>query len=97
MIRRDYFSHRTKGSGENFGKRIRQEDYDFHYAAENINYGPRRHGYPRKIFRYWRTSPAHNRNMFNDKYRQVGIGMVAGEFRGTRNTRVWVADFGTPW
>lgn len=96
MLRRDYFSHTTKGSGDSFADRIRAEGYDFRYAAENIAYGTRSRGWSRNIFNNWMDSSGHRRNILDDNYREVGIALKRGWYQGSKNTHMWVADFGTP-
>lgn len=96
MIRRDYFSHTTKGSGETFADRIRTEGYRYSNAAENISYGTKRRGWAGPIFNGWMDSSGHRENILNDNYRQVGIGLDSGNYNGHSNTHMWVADFGTP-
>lgn len=96
MIQRDYFSHTTMGSGESFADRIRAEGYQYRTAGENIAYGSGSRGYSRNIMQSWMNSSGHRANILNENYRQVGIAVYNGGFKGTPNTSMWVADFGTP-
>lgn len=96
MIERDYFSHRTKGSGETFIDRIKAEGYEHSTAAENIAYGSGPRGYSRNIMQDWMRSSGHKANILDGSLRQVGIAVNRGGFKGTPNTRMWVADYGTP-
>lgn len=96
MIRRDYFSHSTQGSGDTFADRIRAEGYRFSSASENIAYGTKRQGWAGSIFNGWMDSSGHRQNILNDTYQQVGIGLDSGNYNGRSNTHIWVANFGTP-
>ena len=46
MIRRDYFSHDTKGRNESACERIRRFGYRYRYCAENIAWGSGRRASP---------------------------------------------------
>ncbi len=91
MIRRDYFSHYTKGTNKGPCERIRRYGYRYRYCAENIgaNYPT-----PDGMFRAWMGSSGHRRNILSGKYREVGIGVYAGDYNGKRTT-MYTVDFGT--
>ena len=42
----------------------------------------------------WLNSPEHRRNLLAPQYRNVGISLVTGRFRGNGNAHIWVAQFG---
>jgi uncharacterized protein YkwD len=46
--------------------------------GENIAYGASHYGTPRAIVRAWMHSPEHRHNIFNPKFRQIGIGFARG-------------------
>jgi uncharacterized protein YkwD len=102
MIRRDYFSHDTKGQREDFAQRIKRYGYNYRVAGENIAWGAGSAGSPRQIFsegRYnWMDSSGHRRNILDGRFREVGIGAYTGDFRyggnTYRDTTMWTADFG---
>lgn len=96
MIERDYFSHNTKGTGETFADRIEKQGYEYRRAAENIAYGTGREGSTTNTFQGWMDSSGHRSNLLNGHLREVGIGLYAGDYKGSPNARMWVADFGTP-
>lgn len=96
MIERDYFSHTTKGTGESFANRIEDQGYEYRRAAENLAYGTGSAGSTTNIFQGWMDSSGHRSNLLNGHLREVGIGLYAGEYKGARHGRMWVADFGTP-
>ena len=42
----------------------------------------------------WLNSPEHRRNLLAPQYRNVGISLVTGRFRGNGDAHIWVAQFG---
>jgi uncharacterized protein YkwD len=95
MIKRDYFSHDTMGSNENFAERIEGFGYTGYSAmAENIAYGAGTAGSPRRIMSAWMHSDGHRRNILDPQLRQIGIGVYVGNWKGQKNTSVYTVDFG---
>ncbi len=99
MIRRDYFSHGTKGRHENFLKRIKRygygpEGYTRYLVGENIAYGSGSSGEPQNITKAWMHSKPHRRNILNGKFREIGIGAHTGNWRGHDGVTMYTADFG---
>ena len=86
MIRRDYFSHNTKGRNEGPCERIRRCGYRWRTCGENIAWGSGRKGSPNSRFRAWMNSPGHRSNFLNRRFREVGIGAARGTFNGNRVT-----------
>jgi uncharacterized protein YkwD len=89
MIRRDYFSHDTKGRNESSCERVRRFGYRWRACRENIGYNST----PNKMFGAWMRSPGHRRNILNAKFREVGIGARTGNYNGSKTT-MYTADFG---
>lgn len=98
MIRRDYFSHDTRGKREDFSRRIKRYGYNYRIAGENIAWGVGRAGSPRQIFSQgdsnWMDSPHHRSNILDGRFREVGIGARTGTYGQYRNTTMWTVDFG---
>ncbi len=93
MIRRDYFSHVTKGQNQDACKRIKSFGYRFRYCGENIAYGSGSYGEPERIMRSWMDSDGHRRNILNGKFREIGIGAYTGDYQRFRTT-MYTVDFG---
>lgn len=98
MIRRDYFSHDTKGGGS-FDKRLKRfgytpKGYKFYMVGENIAYGSGSYGEPKSIMRAWMNSEAHRRNILKKGFREIGIGTYTGTYKGTKGVTMYTADFG---
>lgn len=94
MIDKDYFSHDSKDGSTAF-RRMSREGYKYRYAGENIAYGSGSHGSVESRFKGWMNSPGHKANILNKNFREVGIGAVTGNYKGTDDTTMWTADFGT--
>ncbi len=100
MIRRDYFSHNTKGRGETADERIKRFGYtpqgnDFYMVGENIALGSGTYGEPESRMRAWMKSPDHRHNILNGKFREIGIGVSTGNYKGTDGVSMYTVDFGT--
>lgn len=84
MLRRGYFAH------GNTGARLRNFGYPWRTYGENIGYN---NTSPLAMHRSWMNSPGHRRNIVNPNFREIGIGAVPGNFRGTQ-VIMYTADFG---
>lgn len=96
MIKRDYFSHNTKGRNENACERIERFGYRYRHCAENIAWGQGEAGQPGPIMRAWMKSDGHRRNILNGKLRQIGVGTAYGTFDKRDKVTMYTVDFGTP-
>lgn len=94
MINKDYFSHTSK-DGRTAGQRLRQAGYNWRTYGENIAWGSGSRGAADPIFKSWMNSSGHRANILNGKFREVGIGIAVGNYKGYNNTTMWTADFGT--
>ena len=90
MIRRDYFSHDTKGRNEGSCERIRRYGYRWRACGENIGHNST----PNRMLGAWMRSADHRRNILNGNFREVGIGAHTGNYSGSRTT-MYTADFGS--
>ena len=87
MIRRNYFSHETKGTNESACERVRRYGYRYRYCGENIGAYPN----PDAMFKAWLGSPGHRSNILNNRFREIGIG--AGYVNDSQMK--FTVDFGT--
>jgi uncharacterized protein YkwD len=99
MVRRNYFSHTAPG-GTSFVDRIMSQDYvnpgEGWTLGENLAWGSYQLATPRSIVRSWMHSPGHRANILNTRFREVGIGVVAGSPQaGTDNAATYATSFGT--
>ncbi len=98
MIRRDYFSHDTKG-GRTFDARLKAFGYDpkgyrSYAIGENIAWGGGSYGEPESIMNSWMKSDGHRRNILNDEFREIGIGTFSGTYKDKEGVTMYTADFG---
>ena len=99
MIRRDYFSHSTKGRGETAEERIKRfgytpQGYSFYTVGENIALGSGSTGEPDSIMRSWMQSSGHRHNILNGKFREIGIGVSTGTWQNHEGVSMYTVDFG---
>ena len=98
MIRRDYFSHNTKGRGSFDERLVRYgygaEGYDYYRVGENIALGSGTAGAPQGRMDAWMKSEGHRHNILNENYREIGIGTRTGEYKGVRGVTMYTVDFG---
>ncbi len=98
MIRRDYFSHNTKGRGS-FEERLASfgydaSGYDFYRIGENIALGSGSAAAPEDRMDAWMRSDGHRHNILNEDYREIGVGTRTGEFKGFKGVTMYTVDFG---
>jgi len=98
MMVKDYFSHRSK-NGSTLAQRVRREGYtprgmSVYRIGENIAWGSGSRGGPRTIHRDWMQSKGHRKNIMKPGFRQVGIGVIRGEYKSYDNTRMYTVNFG---
>jgi uncharacterized protein YkwD len=89
MIRKDYFRH------GNAGRRLKKVGYRWLTYGENIALGSGSRGSPQSIFRQWMKSRHHKSNILNRRFREVGIGIATGTYKGHKNVTIYTVDFGT--
>ncbi len=95
MIRRDYFSHNTKGRRGSACERINRYGHPDSLPAENIAHGSGPYGEPGSIMNRCMKSDVHRRDILNGRFREVGIGTHTATYKGTQNVTMYTADFGT--
>jgi uncharacterized protein YkwD len=99
MIRKDYFSHNTKGRNETAEGRIKRfgytpQGYSFYMIGENIALGSGPSGEPDSIMNSWMKSDDHRHNILNGNYREIGIGVSTGTWQGNDGVNMYTVDFG---
>jgi len=92
MVNRDYFEHFAFGSTPwDF---VKNSGYEYLYAGENLAMD----FYTAEgMVNAWMNSPAHRDNILNPDFRDIGIGVVKGEFtenEGNRSTTMVTNMFG---
>jgi uncharacterized protein YkwD len=99
MIRSTCFSHQCPGEAA-LVSRLEHADYlpcgCYWGVGENLAYGERAYGSPKRIMQAWMNSSAHRANILNGHYEHVGIGIVWGTPDGgaARGSATYTTDFG---
>jgi uncharacterized protein YkwD len=89
MIRKDRLWH------GNVGRRLKKFGYHWRTYGENIGWGSGSRGSSKSIFRSWMKTRGHRSNILNRRFREIGVGVETGTFKGTRGATVYTVDFGT--
>ena len=88
MIRKDRLWH------GNVGRRLKGFGYDWRTYSENIAWGSGSRGSPERIFKSWMKSRGHRSNILNRRFREIGVGVDTGTFKGIKGASVYTVDFG---
>jgi uncharacterized protein YkwD len=89
MARRNYFDHRSPEGAEP-RDRARKAGYRWTLIGENIARGPES---AQEVVAGWMASPGHCANILDARFREMGLGHVAGSRRGHV---YWVQQLATP-
>jgi uncharacterized protein YkwD len=91
MVRRDYFSHVSKGGSTPSGRIAKAGGRGS--IGEDLAWGTGSYASPSAIVRLWMNSPPHRRVLLAKDLRYVGIGRATGRFQGNSGAAVFTADF----
>ncbi len=91
MIRRNYFSHRSR-SGTDPSDRIARAG-GRGAIGEDLAWGTGSYARPSAIVKLWLNSPPHRRVMLAKDLRYIGVGRATGRFQGYSGAAVFTADF----
>jgi len=92
MIENNYFAH-TSPSGITPWHWIDQAGYNYIYAGENLAID---FAASEDIFNAWMESPLHKDNILNSHYKDIGIGVVTGDW-GERDATIVIQMFGSTY
>lgn len=92
MIENNYFAH-TSPSGTTPWHWIDQTGYNYIYAGENLAID---FATSEDIFNAWMESSLHRENILNSHYKDIGIGVVTGDWEG-RDTTIVIQMFGSTY
>lgn len=91
MASKGYFSHVGPG-GEEPWVWLERAGYSFVYAGENLAV---RFNDSKDVVDAWMASPAHRANIVKPQYKEIGVGLADGTYKGGPATFV-VQYFGSP-
>lgn len=84
MLSQGYFSHNSP-EGVTPWHWFRVAGYNYYYGGENLGIGFLE---SEEIHKAWNDSPSHKANLLNPNYKEVGIAVVRGDFKGAPSTVV---------
>lgn len=91
ILEKDYFAHWTP-DGKSPWYWFNLANYNFSYAGENLAIGFLD---SKEVFDAWMNSFSHRANILNPNYKEIGISILKGDFKGNE-VYVVVQHFGTP-
>ena len=95
ILRCQDFSHTACGREMLYHfKRVGYTSCSTWRAAENISWGSGSYGTVRHRMSGWLHSDGHRTNILSSNYRDLGIGLRKGTFKGYSNAQVWTGHFG---
>jgi uncharacterized protein YkwD len=99
MVRHGFFSHVGSG-GTTLGDRLRAAGYGRNagwHAGEALGWGTGSLATPNAVVDEWLDSPAHRHILLDSGYRELGVGVTAGEPRDDQSSlggATYTVDFG---
>ncbi len=89
MIQFDFFAHENPVTGTTLRERTDEFGYDYAVVGENLAAGQTT---PLQAFNDWLASPSHRENILDERFTELGVGIMTGGSFGT----YWVQEFGRP-
>lgn len=89
LIFYDFFAHENPITGSTLRDRAEDFGYDYQVIGENLAAGQRT---PLEAFNDWMDSEGHRRNILDERFEEIGIGIRSGGDYGL----YWVQEFGRP-
>jgi uncharacterized protein YkwD len=96
MVQHSYFSHEGR-DGSQIADRIRATGYlrsEDWIIGENLAWGTGAMGTPRGIVTAWMGSEGHRANILRAAYREIGLGVVAGNPASGSGGATYATEFG---
>lgn len=84
MLKNGYFSHMSP-AGVSPWYWFNLSGYNYRYAGENLAIGFLDSS---EVNQAWLDSPSHRANLLNDKYKEIGVAVLTGDFQGAETTIV---------
>lgn len=92
ILEKQYFAH-TNPEGKEFYKWIDEAGYNYLYAGENLAIDFEE---SEDVIKAWMESELHKKNILNERYTEIGIGVLEGTFKGSKSIII-VQIFGKPF
>ena len=85
MVENAYFSHISPIDGRKWSDFIKESEYDYEIAGENLANG---FNDVETMVVSWMNSPSHRENIVNQKVNETGVGIAQGTLDGFPTTFV---------
>jgi len=92
MFLNHYFEH-VSPTGVDPGKLVQGYGYDYIVAGENLILG--NFSSEKEVVQDWMNSPGHRANILNNRYTEVGVAIIKGNYKG-QTVWIGVQEFGLP-
>ncbi len=79
-------------NGKKFSVWVKDAGYQYSYVGENLAID---FITSEGVIKAWLDSPTHKKNILNEKFSEIGVAIIEGEFQGN-NTTLVVQIFGSP-
>ncbi len=98
MLDKGYFAHNSY-NGETVKARLERfgytfSGYSFWKYAENIYWDSGTSASPDSAHKWWMNSAGHKANILSRDFREVGIGVRTGTYKGYAGAKMYTVDFG---
>jgi uncharacterized protein YkwD len=98
MLTDDYFAHES-WNGESLSARLvrygySRTGYSSWAVGEVIAWGKGVYSAPAAVFHMWMSSSAHRAVILTGRWRDIGLGIVQGNYRGLKGVYMYTVDFG---
>ncbi len=89
LLKGQYFSHNSP-EGKKFSAWVKEVNYPYSIVGENLAEG---FSSDQTIIKAWMDSPGHRDNILHPEYKEIGIAVLKGSFKG-KETKMVVQIFG---
>ena len=90
MFNKQYFEH-ISPSGVTPGDLVESFGYQYIVTGENLIMG--NFSDEKELVQHWMDSPGHRENILNEKYKEIGVAIIKGNFEG-KSVWIGVQEFG---
>ncbi len=89
LLKGQYFAHNSP-SGKKFSTWVKEVQYNYYIVGENLAEG---FSNDEMIIQAWMESPTHRQNILQSEFKEIGMAILKGDFKG-KKTKMVVQIFG---
>lgn len=89
LLKEQYFAHNSP-AGKKFSSWVKEVQYNYYIVGENLAEG---FSSDEMIIQAWMESPAHRQNILQPEFKEIGMAVLKGNFKG-KKTKMVVQIFG---